>query len=40
VIGGGKMIEACATGYPIRIITHGQPASLPGDQAIVGVTRP
>ena len=40
VIGNGKMIEAYATGYPIRIATYGQPSSPPGDQVVVGVTRP
>jgi cell wall-associated NlpC family hydrolase len=40
VIGNGKMIEAYATGYPIRIATYGQPSSPPGDQAVIGVTRP
>ena len=40
VIGDGKMIEAYATGYPIRIATYGMPSSLPGDQVVVGVTRP
>jgi cell wall-associated NlpC family hydrolase len=40
VIGNGTMIEAYATGYPIRISTYGQPSSPPGDQVAVGVTRP
>jgi len=40
VIGNGKMIEAYATGYPIRIATYGQPSSPPGDQVVVGLTRP
>ena len=40
VIGDGKMIEAYATGYPVRIATYGQPSSPPGDQVVVGVTRP
>jgi cell wall-associated NlpC family hydrolase len=40
VIGNGKMIEAYATGYPIRIAAYGQPSSPPGDQVVVGVTRP
>ncbi len=40
VIGGGEMIEAYATGYPVRVATYGQPSSPPGDQAVVGVTRP
>jgi peptidoglycan DL-endopeptidase CwlO len=40
VIGNDKMIEAYATGYPIRIATYGQPTSPSGDQVVVGVTRP
>jgi cell wall-associated NlpC family hydrolase len=40
VIGGGKMIEAYATGFPIRISTYGQPSSAPGDQTVVGFTNP
>jgi cell wall-associated NlpC family hydrolase len=40
VIGGGKMIEAYATGYPIRIVTYGTASSPPGDQHPVGFTRP
>ena len=40
MIGGGEMIEAYATGYPVRIATYGQPSSPPGDQVVVGVTRP
>ena len=40
MIGNGKMIEAYATGYPVRIATYGQPSSPPGDQVVVGVTRP
>ena len=40
VIGNGTMIEAYATGYPIRIATYGQPSSPPGDQIAVGITRP
>ena len=40
VIGGGKMIEAYAPGYPVRIATYGQPSSPPGDQVVVGLTRP
>jgi peptidoglycan DL-endopeptidase CwlO len=40
VIGTGTMIEAYATGYPIRIATYGQPSSPPGDQIAVGITRP
>jgi peptidoglycan DL-endopeptidase CwlO len=40
VIGNGKMIEAYATGYPIRITAYGMPSSPPGDQVVVGVTHP
>jgi cell wall-associated NlpC family hydrolase len=40
VIGNGKMIEAYATGFPIRISTYGKPSSAPGDQTVVGFTRP
>ncbi|HEV3380759.1 MAG TPA: C40 family peptidase [Trebonia sp.] len=40
VIGGGKMIEAYATGFPIRISTYGRPTSAPGDQTVVGFTDP
>ena len=40
VIGGGKMIEAYAAGYPVRIVTYGTSSSPPGDQHPVGFTRP
>ena len=40
VIGNGEMIEAYATGYPVRIATYGQPSSPPGDEAVAGITRP
>jgi cell wall-associated NlpC family hydrolase len=40
VVGSGEMIEAYATGYPIRISTYGKPSSPPGDQVVVGLTRP
>ena len=40
VIGGGKMIEAYATGYAIRISTYGQSSSAPGDGTVVGFTNP
>jgi len=40
VIGIGMMIEAYATGYPVRIAPYGQPSSPPGDQIVVGATRP
>jgi peptidoglycan DL-endopeptidase CwlO len=40
VIGHGEMIEAYATGFPIRISSYGKPSSAPGDQTVVGFTRP
>jgi peptidoglycan DL-endopeptidase CwlO len=40
VIGNGEMIEAYATGFPIRVATFGKPSSPPGDQVVVGFTRP
>ena len=40
VIGGGKMIEAYATGFPIRISTFGSPTSQPGLSQVVGFARP
>ena len=40
VIGGGKMIEAYATGFPIRISTYGTPSSAGGLTQVVGFTRP
>ncbi len=40
VIGNGKMIEAYATGFPIRVSTYGMPSSAAGDQAVVGFTSP
>jgi peptidoglycan DL-endopeptidase CwlO len=40
VIGKNKMIEAYATGFPIRISTFGTPTSAAGDQKVVGFTRP
>jgi peptidoglycan DL-endopeptidase CwlO len=40
VIGGGKMIEAYATGFPIRVSTYGTATSPPGDGTPVGFTRP
>jgi peptidoglycan DL-endopeptidase CwlO len=40
VIGHGQMIEAYATGFPIRISTYGTPSSPPGDQTVVGFARP
>ncbi len=40
VIGHGMMIEAYATGFPIRITTYGTPSSPAGDQNPIGFTRP
>jgi cell wall-associated NlpC family hydrolase len=40
VIGKGKMIEAYATGFPVRISTFGTANSPPGLAKIVGFTRP
>jgi cell wall-associated NlpC family hydrolase len=40
VIGHDKMIEAYATGFPIRISTFGTPASPPGLSQVVGFARP
>jgi cell wall-associated NlpC family hydrolase len=40
VIGNGEMIEAYATGYPVRVATYGTASSPPGDQVVVGFTRP
>jgi peptidoglycan DL-endopeptidase CwlO len=40
VIGHGEMIEAYATGFPIRISSYGKPSSAPGDQTVVGFARP
>jgi peptidoglycan DL-endopeptidase CwlO len=40
VIGGGKMIEAYATGFPIRISTYGTASSAGGLSQVVGFTRP
>lgn len=40
VIGQGKMIEAYATGTPVRVSTYGQPNSPPGDNKVVGFTNP
>ena len=40
VIGGGKMIEAYATGFPLRISTYGTPSSAGGLTQVVGFTRP
>jgi peptidoglycan DL-endopeptidase CwlO len=40
VIGHNLMIEAYATGFPIRISSFGTPSSPAGDQSPVGFTRP
>jgi peptidoglycan DL-endopeptidase CwlO len=40
VIGHGQMIEAYATGIPIRISTYGTATSAPGDESPVGFTQP
>jgi cell wall-associated NlpC family hydrolase len=40
VIGQGKMIEAYATGFPVRVSTYGEPDSPPGEQHVVGFTNP
>ena len=40
VIGKNKMIEAYATGFPIRISTFGTPTSAGGLAAVVGYARP
>jgi peptidoglycan DL-endopeptidase CwlO len=40
VIGKGQMIEAYATGFPVRISTYGQLSSPPGLETVVGFTRP
>jgi cell wall-associated NlpC family hydrolase len=39
VIGQGQMIEAYATGFPIRISKYG-PGGAPGDTVVVGFSRP
>jgi cell wall-associated NlpC family hydrolase len=40
VIGRNTMIEAYATGFPIRVSQFGTPAAAPGDTSPVGFTRP
>ena len=40
VIGKNTMIEAYATGFPIRISHFGTPSSSPDEQHVVGFTRP
>ena len=34
------MIEAYATGFPIRIATYGTAASASGDESPIGFTQP
>ena len=40
VIGQDLMIEAYATGFPIRVAAFGTPKAAPGDAVPVGFTRP
>jgi len=40
VIGKGMMIEAYATGFPIRVSSYGTAGSAAGDGSVVGFTRP
>jgi cell wall-associated NlpC family hydrolase len=40
VIGPDQMIEAYATGYPIRVSAFGDSAAAPGDEYPVGYTSP
>ncbi|HEY0718319.1 MAG TPA: C40 family peptidase [Streptosporangiaceae bacterium] len=40
VIGGGKMIEAYATGFPLRVSSYGSASAAGGDTQVVGFTRP
>lgn len=40
VIGKGKMIEAYATGTPVRVSTYGKPDSPAGDNKVVGFANP
>lgn len=40
IIGRHRMVEAYATGYPVRISTFGLPSSPPGDQDPVGYVAP
>jgi cell wall-associated NlpC family hydrolase len=40
VIGKNTMIEAYATGFPIRVSQFGTSSSAPGDGTVVGFTRP
>ena len=40
VLGPHRMVEAYATGYPVRISHYGTPDSPAGDQAPAGFARP
>jgi cell wall-associated NlpC family hydrolase len=40
VIGKNLMVEAYSTGFPLRISQFGTQGSAPGDQQVVGFTRP
>ncbi len=40
VLGPHRMVEAYASGYPVRISHYGTPSSPPGDQAPAGFARP
>lgn len=40
VVGNGMMIEAYASGYPVRIVPYGTSSAPPGDQQPTGFTRP
>ena len=40
MIGHGMMIEAYATGFPIRISPFGTPGAAAGDGTVVGFARP
>ena len=40
VIGKGMMLQAYATGFPIRISAYGTSAAAPGDGTVVGFTLP
>jgi len=40
VIGRHSMIEAYASGYPVRVAEFGTPAAAPGDTSPVGFTAP
>jgi peptidoglycan DL-endopeptidase CwlO len=40
VLGNGLMEEAYGQGVPVRVSEYGVPAAPPGDQVVVGFTRP